>query len=54
MSLLAATDQNPVRADATIGGKHDWAVAETLGSFDSLGDVDVAVQGEPFLIVVSV
>ena len=54
MPLFSAIDQNPVRPNATIGGKHDWAAAESLGSFDALGDVDVAVHGEPLLIVVSV
>jgi hypothetical protein len=46
MPLLPANDQNPVRSNATIGGKDDWAVAETLGNFDALGDVDFAVQGD--------
>ncbi len=50
----SAVPRAPALSNATIGGKHDWAVAETLGSFDALGDVDVAVHGKPFLIVVSV
>jgi hypothetical protein len=51
MPLLPAIDQNPVRSNATIGGKNDWTVAETLKSFDALGDVDFAIQGDPFLIL---
>ena len=45
MPLLPTIDQNPVRSNATIGGKNDRAVAETLESFDALGDVDFAVHG---------
>jgi len=45
VTLLPAIDQNPVRSNATIGGKNDWAVSKTLKSFDALGDVDFAVHG---------
>jgi hypothetical protein len=45
VTLLPAIDQNPVRSNATVGGKNDWAVSETLKSFDALGDVDFAVHG---------
>jgi hypothetical protein len=54
MALFRTIEQNPVWPNATIGGKHHWAVAEALGSFDALCDVDFAVHGDPFLIVVSV
>lgn len=45
-----------VRPNAAIGGKHDRAVAKTLGCLDPLGDVDLTVadHGELFLIVVSI
>jgi hypothetical protein len=54
MPLFPAIDDNPVRPDATVRRKHDRAMPKVLGSLDSLGDVDVAVHGDPFLIVVSV
>lgn len=54
MPLFRAIDDNPIRPDAAVRRKHDRTVAEALGSLDSLGDVDVAVHGDPFLILVSV
>ena len=54
MPLFPAIDDNPVGPDATVRRKHDRAIPRALESLDSLGDVDVAVQGDPFLIVVSV
>jgi hypothetical protein len=39
---------------AIVRGSCATLLPEALGSFDALGEVDFAVHGDPFLIVVSV